>query len=72
MRRSALPDSGIFYAAQSGMNAPTKLLLILTAALAVSFAYPAKANLITNPGFETGNFTGWTVVGSGRPCPWHG
>jgi hypothetical protein len=52
----------MFYAAKSVMNALPKLLLALTAAAALSFAHPAKANLITNPGFETGDFTGWTVV----------
>ena len=36
--------------------------LTFTAVAAVSFAYPAKANLITNGDFETGNFTGWTVT----------
>ena len=46
------------------MKALPKILLALAVA-ALSVAYPAKANLITNPGFETGNFTGWTVVGSG-------
>jgi VPDSG-CTERM motif/Protein of unknown function (DUF642) len=39
------------------------ILLALTAVAALSVAYPAKANLITNPGFETGDFTGWTVSG---------
>ena len=34
-----------------------KILLILTAVAAVSVAYPAKANLIVNPGFETGSNT---------------
>ena len=43
------------------MNALSKLLLALIAVAAVSFAYPAKANLIANPGFETGNVTGWTL-----------
>jgi hypothetical protein len=43
------------------MKALPKILLALTAAAALSAAYPAKANLITNPGFETGDFTGWTV-----------
>jgi hypothetical protein len=39
------------------------ILLALTAVAALSVAYPAKANLITNGGFETGDFTGWTVSG---------
>ena len=47
-----------------GMKALPKILLALTAVAALSAAYPAKANLITNPGFETGNTTGWTAVGS--------
>jgi hypothetical protein len=35
-------------------------------AAAFSVAYPAKANLITNGGFETGDFTGWRAsVGNG-------
>jgi hypothetical protein len=34
----------------------------MTAAAALSFVQPAKANLITNPGFETGNFNGWPAV----------
>ncbi len=37
--------------------------LMFTAVAAFSLAHPAKANLITNGGFETGDFTGWTVVG---------
>jgi hypothetical protein len=53
----------MFYAAKSAMKTPTKILLTLTAAAALSFAQPAKANLITNPGFETGDFTGWTHLG---------
>ena len=44
-----------------GMKALPKLLLALTAAAALSFVQPAKANLITNPGFETGNLNGWTL-----------
>jgi hypothetical protein len=55
----------MFYATKSGMNAPIKLLLALTAAAAFALAQPVKANLITNGGFETGDFTGWTHV-SGR------
>ena len=45
------------------MKTLTKLLITLAVAVAFSFAHPAKANLITNPGFETGDFTGWTHVG---------
>jgi hypothetical protein len=33
--------------------------LILSAVAAFSVAYPAKANLATNGGFETGDLTGW-------------
>jgi hypothetical protein len=44
-----------------GMKTPSKVFLILTAVAALSVAYPAKADLITNGGFETGDFSGWTV-----------
>src|SRR5437016_1630445 len=37
--------------------------LMFATAAAFSVAYPAKANLIENGGFETGDFTGWTVSG---------
>ena len=47
-----------------GMKALPKILLALTAVAALSVAYPAKANLITNPGFESGNFNGWGTTGS--------
>jgi hypothetical protein len=45
------------------MNTSLKFLFVLTAVAALSVAYPAKANLITNGGFETGDFTGWTLTG---------
>src|SRR5262245_13044311 len=35
-------------------------LLLSTILLTVCHAAPATANLLTNPGFETGNTTGWT------------
>jgi hypothetical protein len=56
-----LPYIGIFNAVNMGMKALPKILLGLTAVAALSAAYPAKANLITNGGFETGDFTGWPV-----------
>jgi hypothetical protein len=51
----------MFYAAKSGMKPLPNVLIALTAAAALSFVHPASANLITNPGFETGDFTGWTL-----------
>ena len=45
------------------MNRLRPILLVFTAVAALSVAYPAKANLITNGGFETGDFTGWTTSG---------
>ena len=50
--------------------------LMFTAVAALSLAYPVKANLITNGGFETGDFTGWTasngaVVGTFGSVPPH-
>jgi hypothetical protein len=45
------------------MKALPKVLIALTAAAALSLAHPASANLVTNGGFETGDFTGWTVNG---------
>ncbi|MBC7773551.1 MAG: hypothetical protein H7210_13735 [Pyrinomonadaceae bacterium] len=38
-----------------------KNLVVLAAAAA--FVGTASANLVSNPGFETGDFTGWTVFG---------
>ncbi len=45
------------------MNTSPKFLFVLTAVAAFSVAHPASANLITNGGFETGDFTGWTRRG---------
>jgi hypothetical protein len=39
-----------------------KKILLIVAVLA-SAALSARANLVTNPGFETGDFTGWTQFG---------
>ena len=47
------------------MKALPEILLAVTAVAALSVAYPAKANLVTNGGFETGDFTGWTPSASG-------
>ncbi len=46
------------------MRLPT-LALIALFSLATAVA-PAQ-NLVTNPGFETGDFTGWTLSGGGAP-----
>jgi hypothetical protein len=56
---NTLPNIGVINAASIGMKISRKSLFVLTAVAALSVAYPAKANLITNGGFETGNFTGW-------------
>jgi len=39
-------------------------MLVLISLLALSTTQSVKANLITNGGFETGNFTGWTQSGN--------
>jgi hypothetical protein len=45
--------------------AAIRCFLMFTAVAALSVAYPAKANLIANPGFETGDFSGWTIFSHG-------
>ncbi len=45
------------------MNKLRPILLVLTAVTALSVAYPARANLITNGGFEDG-FFGWSHSGT--------
>ena len=60
-----MPYSGILNAISVGMKPLPKLLLALTAVAALSVAYPAKANLIQNGGFEDGFLNGWTNNGAG-------
>lgn len=40
-----------------------KLRAVLAVGMAVALAGAASANLLTNPGFETGDFTGWNAGG---------
>jgi hypothetical protein len=49
------------------MKAPRKLIsgLLCTAALALAASQVSAANLIQNPGFETGNLTSWSVLNNG-------
>ncbi len=42
---------------------PTKCAFLMLVALA-AFSSASATNLLTNPGFETGDFTGWTVGGT--------
>jgi hypothetical protein len=44
------------------MNTLYRILLCLV--VVVSLRLGASANLVVNPGFETGNFTGWTQSGN--------
>jgi len=47
------------------MKALSKLLFTLAATAAFTIVQPAKANLITNPGFETGGFAPWAAGAGG-------
>src|SRR4029077_10049470 len=47
------------------MNRKTPLLIAVLASAAVS---AHAQNLLTNPGFETGDFTGWTLSGDTSFC----
>src|SRR5215472_4062727 len=46
------------------MKMPTKILLTLAAAAALSCVTPAFADFVSNGGFETGDFTDWTQFGN--------
>jgi hypothetical protein len=46
------------------MKTRSKILFSLFAVLLIVFASQASANLVTNGGFETGDFTGWTQSGN--------
>ena len=50
------------------MNKLRPILLVLTAASALSLAHPAKANLITNGGFEEAIHIGWSISGGVGPA----
>lgn len=41
----------------------SRTLAGLTAAVALAVSFGAQASVITNGGFETGDFSGWTVTG---------
>ena len=43
---------------------PTKLLVAVTALLAASVPCAYGANIVTNPGFETGDLSGWSLSGT--------
>jgi hypothetical protein len=47
------------------MNTLSRILVCLVAVLSLSSI--ASANLVVNPGFETGDFTGWTLSGNTSP-----
>ena len=45
---------------------PRYALIVIGLAIIAFGGRPAKtANLVLNPGFETGDFTGWNVSGDG-------
>jgi hypothetical protein len=64
VRGSALADSGTATAAFTRHENPTPYPTCPNRnCRSFTFAYPAKANLITNGGFETGDLTSWNHTG---------
>src|SRR5438876_9222795 len=49
------------------MHRAIAVWLCLVLALATSRSSPGAVNLLMNPGFETGDLTGWTVGGTAVP-----
>src|SRR5437588_6466275 len=49
-----------------GSDMPTRAItsFACVAVLSAVFATPSMANLVTNPGFEMGNFSGWIQSGN--------
>ena len=45
-----------------------KLTLMLVPVALVALSTPAFADIVVNGGFETGDFTGWSIGGAGGPC----
>jgi hypothetical protein len=65
LHRPIIIDSlGVFVRNRGRMKSPATILFSLSAVLLVAFATPASANLVTNGGFETGDFTGWFHAGN--------
>src|ERR1700731_4465933 len=57
---------GIRSSLTAGKHALMRLAFVALASLClVAMAAPARANIVQNPGFETGDFTSWTQTGWG-------